>query len=417
MSKRIALVAAGAAAAALSVQVAAAAPHKGARPKQAAGSGMLVGINDEAATLYGNPPQSFAQLRQLGAKVLRVNLYWGGTPWAVAKTKPTDATDPGDQAYDWSLYDRLARYAETNHIQLMFSILFTPKWANGGGKPNTAPKSLQALQDFATAAATRYDGFYIPPDWQQQPSLEKPTEPLPAVNLWTAWNEPNNPVFLTPQYAKKGGKWVVQSAITYAGICNAIYKGVHKATIAPGAVTLLGPKVAEKEQVACGVTDPKGNDAPATSRASVDPLTFIAAAHAAHMGPIDAYAHNPYPSSGHETPTYIPTGKTARRVQIGNIGNLTKLVTKYYGSKPLWITEFGYQTNPPNRSIYGTSWKNQAAWLTQSISIARHNPRIKIFLWYLLRDGPLNGSWQSGLETVSGQKKPAWNAFLKAAKG
>jgi hypothetical protein len=418
VSKRLALAlalaAAGVAAAALAVQTAVAAPHRAAAPKKAAAAGMLLGINDEASTLYGNPPQVFPQLKSLGVKVLRVNLYWGGTPWAVAKTKPQDPTDPGDQAYDWSLYDRLARYAETYHIQLMFSILFTPHWANGA-KPNMAPKTMQALQDFAEAAATRYNGFYIPPDWQQQPTLEKPTEPLPAVSLWTAWNEPNNPVFLTPQYKRVGGKWVVQSAKTYAQICNAVYKGVHSTTIAPGAVTLLGPKVAEKEQVACGVTDPKGNDAPATSRASVDPLTFLAAAKAAHMGPIDAYAHNPYPSSGKETPTYVPTGKTARRIQMGNIGTLIKKVSAYYGSKPIWITEYGYQTNPPNRTIFGTSWQNQAAWLKESVQIAKRNPRIKIFLWYLLRDDGSKQGWQSGLMTTSGQKKPSWNAFKSVA--
>ncbi|MBV8256978.1 MAG: hypothetical protein JO073_04090 [Actinobacteria bacterium] len=81
------------------------------------------------------------------------------------------------------------------------------------------------------------------------------------------------------------------------------------------------------------------------------------------------------------------------------------------------MTEYGYQTNPPNKTVYGTSWQNQAAWLTQSVSMARQNPRIKIFLWYLLKDGPPPGSWQSGLQTVTGQKKPAWAAFAKAAKG
>ena len=413
MSKRTAFVAAALVAVALSVQAATAAPKK---PAKAAGAGMLVGINDEAATLYGNPPEAFAALKSLNVKVLRVNLYWGGTPWAVAKSKPSDATDPGDQAYSWALYDRLARYAETYHIQLMFSILFTPNWANGGKGKNVAPTNPQALQDFAQAAATRYDGFYIPPAWQQQPTLEKPTEPLPAVTLWTAWNEPNNPVFLVPQYAKQGGKWIVASAKSYAQICNAVYKGVHKVTVNAGAVTLLGPKVAEKEQVACGVTDPRGNDNPG-ARSSIDPLTFLTAAKQFGMGPIDAYAHNPYPSAGTESPTYIPKGATARRVQLGNIGNLISLVTKYYGSKPIWVTEYGYQTNPPNKTVYGTSWQNQAAWLTQSVSMARKNPRIKIFLWYLLKDGPPPGSWQSGLETVTGQKKPAWAAFAKAAKG
>ena len=26
--------------------------------------------------------------------------------------------------------------------------------------------------------------------------------PLPKVSMWTAWNEPNNPIFLAPQWAK-----------------------------------------------------------------------------------------------------------------------------------------------------------------------------------------------------------------------
>ena len=51
---------------------------------------------------------------------------------------------------------------------------------------------------------------------------------LPAVRHWLAWNEPNNPAFLRPQYKRVGGKWVIQSAIDYAKICNAIVKGVSQ---------------------------------------------------------------------------------------------------------------------------------------------------------------------------------------------
>src|SRR5438445_13897425 len=91
---------------------------------------MLVGMNDEPDTLYGDPATAFATLTALHVQVLRVNLYWGGTKWAVANDKPTDATDPGDPAYDWSLYDRLVQYATNNHIQAVFPILFTPAWAN-----------------------------------------------------------------------------------------------------------------------------------------------------------------------------------------------------------------------------------------------------------------------------------------------
>ena len=35
---------------------------------------------------------------------------------------------------------------------------------------------------------------------------------LPAVRLWAAWNEPNNPIFLRPQFVQEKGKWVIQSA-------------------------------------------------------------------------------------------------------------------------------------------------------------------------------------------------------------
>ena len=145
-------------------------------------SPFLVGINDEAFTLYGDPVSAFDTLKTLRAQVLRVNLYWGGTQWAVANRKPALATDPGDKAYNWSLYDRLVRYASDANVQLVFSILFTPSWANNGAGRTHAPSSYQALQDFAHAVATRYSGSFTPPAWQQDPALG-PASPLPKVSM------------------------------------------------------------------------------------------------------------------------------------------------------------------------------------------------------------------------------------------
>src|SRR5919109_1314234 len=87
---------------------------------------LLLGINDEADTLYGDPTTAFDTLGALHAGVLRVNLYWGGTKWAVANTQPADPTNPGDPAYNWAVYDRLVRYATQHGIRVMVSILFTP---------------------------------------------------------------------------------------------------------------------------------------------------------------------------------------------------------------------------------------------------------------------------------------------------
>jgi hypothetical protein len=409
VSRRIALVAAaGTAAVGLAVQAAAASSSKHVKRTS---SHLLVGINDEASTLYGNPAASFPLLKSLNTQVLRVNLYWGGNQWAVANSKPTDGTDPGDPAYNWAIYDRLVRYAAANNIRVVFSVLFTPSWANGGAGKTVAPTDPQDLQDFAHAAASRYSGYYLPPAWQQQPDLAPPTSFLPEVNLWTAWNEPNNPIWLSPQYTRVGGKWVIESAVQYAKICNAVYAGVHETIISPAKGAPPG------EQVACGVTGPKGNDSPGTSRASVDPLSFLAAAKKAGMKTFDVYAHHPYAAAGNEPPSFVPAGNFKRRVQLGNIGLLLTELTKLYGPKHLWITEYGYQTNPPNSSIFGVSWAKQALYMQQAYALARKNPRIDMMLWFLLRDDTSRTGWQSGLVTAAGKKKPAWTTFLRLPRG
>jgi hypothetical protein len=405
VSKRIALVAAAlVAVAGLAVSAATASPKKAARAQS---SHLLVGINDEAFTLYGDPTTAFATLKALKAQVIRVNLYWGGNKWAVAKSRPSDPTDPGDPAYDWTIYDRLVRYAVQYNVKVVFSILFTPSWANGGKARTVPPTNYNDLVNFSYAAAERYSGLWTAPQWQQDPSNPTTKLPLPKVNMWTAWNEPNNPAFLTPQYKRVGKTWRVESGYNYAKICNAVMAGVHS--------PYLGPL--PDEHVACGVTDPKGNDAPATTRASVDPLTFLSAAHKYGMKAPDVYAHNPYPDIGAaESPSYVPTGKTRRRVQIGNINNLLKLISQYYGPKHLWITEFAYQTNPPNKH-FGVSYAKQAQYLTQSYAIARANPRIDMMLWFLVRDDPTKNGWKSGLATPTGKKKPAWAAFVNVPRG
>ncbi|HEY5057731.1 MAG TPA: hypothetical protein VII51_01825 [Gaiellaceae bacterium] len=395
----------------LAVQAAGASSKHVAAPKAKASSHMLVGINDEADTLYGDPVSAFATLKTLKVQVLRVNLYWGGTKWAVANSKPTDPTDPGDPAYNWALYDRLVEYASLDNIQVVFSILFTPAWANGGKARTVAPTNANDLKNFAAAAAERYSGFWTPPSWQQDASLGIGNEPLPIVNRWTAWNEPNNPDWLTPQYKRIGKKWRVESAFQYAKICNAVYTGVHSVLISPERGFLQG------EQVACGVTGPKGNDAPGSIRASVDPLTFLIAAHGFGMKNFDVYAHHPYADAGNEAPNYVPTGRNKRRIQLGNLNVLIAQVTKFYGQKHFWITEYGYQTNPPDKTIFGTSWAKQALYMKQAYAIARKNPRIDMMLWFLVRDEPNIGGWQSGLETVAGKRKPAWNTFIGLPRG
>jgi Glycosyl hydrolase catalytic core len=354
---------------------------------------LRVGIYDEAQTLYGPVATTFGLFKQLHVQEVRLNLYWGG-PYGVAKTRPASATNPADPAYDWDLYDRTVDYAQANGVHILFSIYGTPAWANGGKKQNVAPTRATDLRNFAYAAARRYSGVYMGSDGRL----------LPAVKEWLAWNEPNNPVFLTPQWKKTATGWRVQSAIDYAKICNAVYNGVH-ATLAPN------------ERVACGGTAPRGNNDPKSSRPSVSPLAFLRAVKTAGLVTFDAWAHHPYYAGPSDQPTTVPVtakGAPATAVTLGNISDLIQLVTKLYGNKRIWITEYGYQTNPPD-ALYGVTYAKQAGYLTQAFAIARKNPRIDMMLWFLLKDDPNLNGWQSGLMTAQGAKKPSFNAFRKMA--
>ncbi len=350
---------------------------------------MYVGVYDEGETFFDTGP-AFTRYKDLRVQVLRVNLYWGG-PLGVAKTRPFDAADPRDAAYNWSLYDQTVQYAHANGIQVLFSITGTPRWANDGQPTNHPPTDFGTLRRFAYAAAARYSGTYVGNDGRT----------LPAVRLWAAWNEPNNPAFLRPQFVQKGGKWQMASAVAYAKICNAVYTGVHE-TMFKG------------EQVACGVTGPRGNNDPSSVRPAASPIAFLVAAKKAGMKTFDAYAHNPYYGVPTETPTTVPpqpqSGAAPTAVTLANLNVLIAEVTRLYGPKPIWITEYGYQTDPPDTQ-FGVSWSKQASYLTQAFAIARKKPRIALMLWFLVRDEPNLSGWQSGLLTSTFKKKPSYNAF------
>jgi len=347
---------------------------------------LKVGILDEAQTLYGNRARTFPVLRELRTQVLRVNLYWGGR-FGVATSRPSDGADPADPAYNWTSYDRTVQYASRYGMKVLFSIHGTPAWANGGKAVNRAPTNPVHLQKFAFAAATRYSGTFE----------NEAGRALPAVRMWAAWNEPNNQKDLQPQYRRLGGRWLIQSAIDYAKICNAIYAGVHS--------TLLSG-----EKVACGVTAPRGNNDPTSRYPKVSPLAFLRAMKSAGAKRFDAYAHHPYYGRPSESPTTKPS-RTA--ITLANIDVLVNEVTRLYGRKPIWLTEYGYQTRPPDLS-FGVSWALQARYLTQSFAMARKHPRIDVMIWFLLRDDTdLRNGWQSGFITATGKRKPSFNAFKR----
>ena len=75
-----------------------------------------------------------------------------------------------------------------------------PRWANGGKAQNVAPTNADRPRRTSptrrpSATAARYP-----------PSGATARHAARRCDDWLAWNEPNNPVFLTPQYERVGGQ-------------------------------------------------------------------------------------------------------------------------------------------------------------------------------------------------------------------
>ena len=257
-------------------------------PTASASQSLRIGIFDDGVVLYGEPDLVFPQLQKTRTQLLRVNLWWSGPGITVATRKPKRPADPNDPAYNWDTYDRTVRFSIVNGIIPIFSIIGTPPWANAAKGWNVAPTNARDLQNFAAAAQKRYSGTFVNADGVV----------LPRVSLWMAWNEPNNPVFLKPQYRRVGKTWTIQSGRDYAKLCNAVVSGIKS--------------VQRTSKVACGATGPRGNNNPNSSRPSVSPIPFLRAMKAGGAKGFDAYAQHPYYGSPAETPSDEAAARATR---------------------------------------------------------------------------------------------------------
>ena len=67
--------------------------------------------------------------------------------------------------------------------------------------------------------------------------------------------------------------------------------------------------------------------------------------------------------------------------------------------------------DPPSAPAHLTGLANG-----NSVALAWRNPRVDIFLWFLLRDEARLGGWQSGLTTVTGKRKASFRSFQRAVE-
>ena len=233
------------------------------------------------------------------------------------------------------------------------------------------------------------------------------TDPLPPVRLWLVWTEPGNPIFLTPQYKRVGkGQGASLGRPEPDRLRAHVHRRLHRR---PRDAPAQREGRLRRHRAA-------RHRNPLSARTSIGPLPFLRGVKKAGLKTFDAWAHHPYYARPTETPASKPTsnrgkrGRIAPPVVLGNIQELIDDVTRLYGRKRIWITEYGYQTNAADWT-FGVTYAKQAAYMRQAYAIARKNPRIDMMVWFLLKDEQRLGGWQSGLLSAAGKKKPAFNVF------
>jgi hypothetical protein len=311
-----------------------------------ASSNLRVGITDDAWLEFG--PGEIAD-RAARLRSLGVEVSRVTLDWR--------AIQPDRETYEWTRTDALLEALRGAGIQPVVALWGTPAWANGGAGPNVAPRSAASFATFARAAARQY----------------------PWVKRWIVWNEPNQRRWLNPP-----------SPIAYV-------------------TKLLNPAAAAIKSVIPGAAIAGGATAPRASRGGTSPVEFIRAMGRAGAR-LDAYAHHPHPLSPLETPS---TGGCARcsTITMATLERLLDETRKAFGAGTrVWLTELGYQTNPPDR-ILGVTWSRQARSVAEAQYRAYAASRVDLLIQYLVRDEPRVVAWQSGLETTNGRAKPALAGF------
>jgi hypothetical protein len=313
------------------------------------------GVQDDAWLRYGpgTLESRLSELTRLGVDVVRFTVRWD----TVARRRPATPRDPRDPAYSWSSADQVLQGLRSRGISAVVTLYGTPGWANGGLPPNHAPTSASSFGNFAHAAATRYS-------W---------------VRHWTVWNEPNQPAWLRPT-----------SARTYVSrLLNPAYAQIHAAI--PDAL------------VGGGVTAARGG------AGGVAPVPWIRAMGAADAR-LDAYAHHPYPSRPQAETPWGPPCNHCATLTMADLERLQAEVRRAFGPKRIWLTEYGYQTNPPD-TLLGVPYATQAHYVASAMRRAYLAPLVDMLVFFLVRDDTAPTGWQSGFFTADGAEKPSHSAF------
>lgn len=271
--------------------------------------------------------------------------------------------EPQQGQWDYSVPDALVAQAQSHHLHLLVVLGNTPAWALAD--PSSAapgrdgpPAHPSDYGDFARAMATRYRG---------------------AICAWAVYNEPWN----------TNKSWYNGTSAQYAATLAAAYTAIH--SVAPDDLVMPGG-------VNCTFT-------PSDSQAQRNNATFQSLLTDAHY-PIGRYMDIEDIHIGHST--------TANAQNM--IDCTEEALARYGGAKRLWITEFGYSSDPATQLLaaYHNGPSSQAQYIRDvTPSVLKLRGVDKMFWVYLIDNTTAANPQERSIGLLSGvdTPKPAFAAY------
>jgi hypothetical protein len=375
---------------------------------------------DDNLLLYRGPERATATLRELkdlGVDTVRVTLHWHHfAPNALKAKRPQGELHYGPPVFD--NHDHLLRAAREVGIDVLVNVSGSaPLWATGRyrGKHLNGEYKPDAREfgRFVEMLGKRYDGRHRDENQGERR--------LPRIDTWSIWNEPNLGSRIQPQWER--GR----------PASPAIYRRLVRSALAALQRSGHGHDI-----VLLGETAPRGHDTK-TRTISMRPGLFLRELFCLDRDllpktgcddfdtsgrfEVSGYAHHPYsitwrPDLPHPNPDDITL---ADRDRLTRILDAAAGLSRIPPELPLWYTEYGYQTLPPD-PIRGVTPEDHAAWLVKAERMTFLDERVAAHTQFQLVDDPPRrqfrrtdrrywGTYQSGLKYLDGQRKPAYDAY------
>jgi hypothetical protein len=355
-----------------------------------------------------------------GAGIVRLSLHWRG----LAPTPPANPASP--HSYDFTLVDPAVRDAAARGLQILLTVNSAPDWAEGPGRPASAfegswKPNPAALAQFMRAVASRYSGHFD----QDGPG---PQPPLPFVQALQVWNEPNQDTWLGPQFQ---GTEII-GPDQYRELLNASYNAIKavspRTLVVTGGTSPYGDPpggpyppggarvrpVQWWEDFLCVRPAKSKNGEQGKQQAKQD--RYVRAANCGDMPLFDVLAHQPIDNTGKGPLQSGPTEYDVSTPDLSRVVNILRsaerLATISGRAHPVWVTEFWWDTKPPNP--VGAPPLTQARWIAQTLYLywkAGADTAIN----FQIRDSTeypnTHNGFQSGLYFLDGSAKPGLTAF------